>query len=192
MLQSTLSENLQLKEQNNFLRNLISTNSYNPSYSSFIDTTPLKKQRRHSETQVDIDINTSPSNTPSISHKSRKMKAISFDVEKQLSPHRSCFFGTARSSVITKNLSYSAPPEWVSPTRRSSRLLAKEQLLMTPPASGGSTKSQQELLVLEKNYDRNNLNEHLTTPEFIRSIPPRHAKRSLDAIIQAIDQLEKG
>ena len=111
----------------------------------------------------------------------------------------------SRSSVITQNYSImqNPYPSYESPTRRSARLMEKEKNLITPPSSRDNSftalledKSQMDLLQSPTTRSRSLLleqmkKEQFATPEKIRGIPPRSAKRSLDAIIEAIDHLEK-
>ncbi|XP_047137983.1 helix-loop-helix protein 11 isoform X1 [Hydra vulgaris] len=194
LLQTTISENLQLKEQNNLLRNLVCTYISNADDLSFIDTTPFIK-RRHLDVQSKTNVSVSSSDNPTLySQKSQHKKDLSIGCDKKVSPRRSPRFSeTTRSSVITKNVTYSPftdPSLCESPIHESTGVYANE-LLMTPPASGGSTKFQQEFFVTSLENDKNKISPSLTKSEFIGNTHTCNAKRSLDAIIQAIDQLEK-
>ncbi|XP_065656101.1 helix-loop-helix protein 11 isoform X1 [Hydra vulgaris] len=195
LLQTTISENLQLKEQNNLLRNLVCTYISNVDDLPFIDTTPLIK-RRHLDVQSKNNVSVSLSDNPTLyySQKLQHKKDLSNGCDKKVSPRRSPRFSeTTRSSVITKNVTYSPltdPSLCKSPIHESTGVYVNE-LLMTPPASGGSTKFQQEFFVTSLENDKNRISPSLTKSEFIGNTPICNAKRSLDAIIQAIDQLEK-
>lgn len=135
-------------------------------------------------------------NSPPIASPSKSPKKYSTHVNKLLaSPKR-----ITRSSVITQNYAYSPSEVFDSPTRKSLRLQQKELALMTPPRSGESSvhfdrpatpeSPDTKNLKLSVDQRKKEFPVGFYTPESVKSIPARGAKRSLDAIIQAIDQLE--
>ncbi|XP_057303606.1 uncharacterized protein LOC130640996 isoform X2 [Hydractinia symbiolongicarpus] len=136
-------------------------------------------------------------NSPPVASPCKSPKKYSAHVNKLLaSPKR-----ITRSSVITQNFAYSSQSEvFDSPTRKSLRLQQKELALMTPPRSGESSvhfdrpatpeSPDTKNLKLSVDQRKKEFPVGFYTPESVKSIPARGAKRSLDAIIQAIDQLE--
>ena len=147
------------------------------------DILPLKSSDR----QFSVPLSSSPFKSP---------RKYSDHINKLLaSPKRN-----TRSSVITQNYTYTPNLLFESPTRRSTRLQEREQLFLTPPLSGETCTephNDAKLSIYESPNTRSRRSLEpwnqvgLFTPESGKSIPFRSAKRSLDAIIQAIDQIEK-
>jgi len=236
MLRNLTSENQQLREQNQFMRNLYcnyknpqtltvpaplvltptSTRFYKEEIgeeSFVVDSSPRKKLRTSAEipesppesvlensmssssSALNVSFSLSSETETSPSKSPRKYSA---HISKLLaSPKR-----MTRSSVIQQNHAYTSPGSNLnhileSPSRRSLRLIEKDPALQTPT----STRSETNF------YQTNSLNSHglsaksklsfdehrymMMTPESLKTIQPRSAKRSLDAIIHAIDQIEK-
>lgn len=251
MLRNITSENQQLREQNQFMRNLYCNNSSYPGNAPslpppFIQTptstrtykretseSPRKRLRMNSKSEESC-------NSASDSEKITSVTNVRFDLPeiteskgkspRKYSPHINKLLASpkriTRSSVIQQNLAYSSPPYGSSsvllsprhhhsqstpnsqllesPSRRSLRLLEKDQhhqSFETPPNStkfadtgrytfpsyfytSPCAKSQ------KLNFDMN-YHQMMLTPESLKMSQPRSAKRSLDAIIHAIDQIEK-
>lgn len=245
MLRNLTSENQQLREQNQFMRNLygnnpasganlpsmIQTPTSTRAYKKEATESPRKRLRLNSNRGEESPI-TSSDNEKSV-HNVRftvpEIAASKTKSPRKYSPHINKLLASpkriTRSSVIQQNLAYSSPPQashlpssfisphnqtpssqiLESPSRRSLRLMEKDHQLTfeTPPTSKftdlncvqgqytfpsyfyTSPSSKSKL-----NYDMN-YHHMMLTPEALKMIPPRSAKRSLDAIIHAIDQIEK-
>jgi len=243
MLRNLMSENQQLRDQNQFMRNLYCNNNYNSQTMPPLLQTPTstrnhKKSESSEESprkrlrldKTDITENTDQNQTtPTVRFKlpetsespaksPKSPRKYSANINKLLaSPKR-----ITRSSVIQQNLAYTSPTQPISPhklqqtpissilespSRRSLRLMEKDQQqlypspsqpLETPPAirfTDSNAFSHQPFFYpsssAKSKLDFEDYRNLILTPESMKMMPPRSAKRSLDAIIHAIDQIEK-
>lgn len=249
MLRNLTSENQQLREQNQFMRNLYGNS--NPGSCANLpsimqtptSTRTYKKEATESpRKRLRLSSNRGEESPISASDNERSVPNVRFTVPeitepktkspRKYSPHINKLLASpkrvTRSSVIQQNLAYSSPPPThpppsslipphnqltpnsqilESPSRRSLRLMEKDhqqQLTFetlptskfsehrcgqgqhTFPSYFYSSPSSKSKMNFDMSY-----HHMMLTPEALKMMPPRSAKRSLDAIIHAIDQIEK-
>ena len=235
MLRNLTSENQQLREQNQFMRNLYCNYNKAPLTPTQLVHTPTSTRLYKKEIGEESFVVSSsprkkfrmsklvPESPPesvlenSMSSSSALNVSFSLSSETETSPSKSPRKYSAhinkllaspkrvtRSSVIQQNLAYTSPESsnqnhniLESPSRRSLRLIEKDPALQTPT----STRAESNNYALNSFYSQSlsaksklSFDEHrhfMLTPESLKTIQPRSAKRSLDAIIHAIDQIEK-
>ena len=249
MLRNLTSENQQLREQNQFMRNLYGNNypGSAPNLPSIVQTptsTRTYKKEASESPRKRLRLNSIRDEEFSSSSSDNEKSApnVRFDVPetpetetkspRKYSPRINKLLASpkriTRSSVIQQNLAYSSPPPnqspsallsphsqpqltpnsqfLESPSRRSLRLMEKDHqqqqhTFETPPTSKFLESGQGQYTFpsyfytspsskSKVNFDMS-YHHMMLTPESLKMIPPRSAKRSLDAIIHAIDQIEK-